>query len=233
MSKVFVHFFAILFIVICSGCCSANAYTYRTSLPGLSNPDRTAKVLSRQAKDLNPQVLKLALKAYNRARYEGYDNKEVLTVIDYSKPSNQRRFWVFDLRNERLLFDELVSHGRNSGDVYATSFSNRPNSLKSSIGVYTTGTPYAGQHGYSLRLMGLEPGVNDNALERAIVVHGAWYVNQQFARQHGRVGLSWGCPAIDQQVVKPVIDTISHDTVVFAYYPDRQWLNSSRFVARV
>lgn len=233
MSRFFVHFIAVLLIVICSGCCNANATPYRMSLPGLENPDRTANVLSRQARDLNPKVLKLALKAYNRARMEGYDQKGVLTVIDYSKPSNQRRFWVFDLHQERLLFDELVSHGRNSGDVYATSFSNQPNSLKSSIGVYTTGTPYSGQHGYSLRLNGLEPGFNDKALDRAIVVHGAWYVNEQFARQHGRVGLSWGCPALDQRVVKPVIDTISHDTLVFAYYPDRGWLNGSRFIGRV
>ncbi len=229
MQKKYLHGLVCLFLMISAGCCNASGYA-RTSLPGLQNPDRTAKKLSYQAKDLNPKVLKLALKAYNNARQEGYDNKEILTVIDFSKPSSQRRFWVFDLRRERLLFDELVSHGRNSGDVVATSFSNQPNSLKSSIGVYATGQAYAGQHGYSLRLTGLEPGFNDNAFDRAIVVHGAWYVDPQFARRHGGVGRSWGCPALSPRVVKPVIDVISNDTVIVAYYPDRRWLNSSRFL---
>lgn len=219
----------LLFSVFCTGCCAS---ARPVSLPPLPNPDHTAKVLSNQARDLNPKVLKLALKAYDNARNEGYDEKEVLTVIDYSKPSNQRRFWVFDLRNERLLFSELVSHGRNSGDVVASSFSNQPNSLKSSIGVYATGTPYSGQHGYALRLTGLEPGFNSNALERAIVVHGAWYVNSDFARSHGGVGRSWGCPALDPHVVRPVINTIAEGTIVVAYYPDRNWLNSSRYLNR-
>ncbi|MBI5447440.1 MAG: murein L,D-transpeptidase catalytic domain family protein [Gammaproteobacteria bacterium] len=216
-----------LFTLVCGGC---GAVSRPASLPGLPNPDKTARVLSKQAQDLNPKVIKLALNAYDKARSEGYDQKEVLTVIDYSRPSNQRRLWVFDLRNERLLFNELVSHGRNSGDVVASSFSNQPNSLKTSIGVYATGSTYAGEHGYSLRLTGLEPGFNNNVYNRAIVMHGAWYVNTQYARQHGAIGRSWGCPAIDPQVVRPVIDTISHGTVLVAYYPDRAWLNSSSYL---
>lgn len=224
----FLHVLSYLLIIVCSGCCCGNSKGW-TSLPPLANTEQTAKVLSKQAKDLNPRVLRLALNAYNNARREGYDYQQVLTVIDYSKPSSQRRFWVFDLRNERLLYDELVAHGRNSGSTMATSFSNQPNSLKSSIGVYTTGQPYGGQHGYSLRLIGLEPGFNDNAYSRAIVVHGAWYVNSDQARRGG-VGRSWGCPALNPQVAKPIINTISNGTVIVAYYPDKNWLGSSRFL---
>ena len=214
MPKVSLRLLVGSLLIVAAGCSSANG---RTSLPALKNPELTAMKLGYQAQDLDPKVLRLALKAYNHARVQGYDNKQVLTVIDYSKPSNQHRFWVFDLSKEKLLYDELVSHGRNSGNATAMAFSNRPNSLQSSIGVYATGNPYIGEHGYSLRLNGLEPGFNDNAYSRAIVIHGAWYVSQKFAQEHGRVGRSWGCPALDQRISKPIIDIISHDTLLVAY----------------
>ena len=222
--------FFVLFLLLCAGCCGANpSPRFRTSLPPLSQPEAAVRVLSKQAHNLNPEVLKLAVTAYNKARLRGYDEKQVLTVIDYSKPSSEKRFWVFDLKQQKLLFNELVAHGRNSGAVKATSFSNQLNSLKSSIGVFATAETYSGSHGYSLRLLGLEPGFNDKAYERALVVHGAWYVNGAQA-QTGRLGRSWGCPALNPKVVKPIIDTISDDTVIFAYYPDKQWLNRSDFL---
>ena len=190
----------------------------------------TAKVLSAQSKELDPDVVKLGLKAYLNARQQGLGSKEVLTIIDYSKPSTQNRFWVVNLRNNRVLFETLVAHGKNSGDKFATRFSNRPQSLESSFGVFLTGNTYLGHHGYSLKLKGLEQGINDQAQARAIVVHAASYVNQIIAHHFGRLGRSWGCPALNPAITRPIIDTIKGGTLIFAYYPDRWWLSHLYFL---
>jgi hypothetical protein len=201
------------------------------SLPGSTNPDVEARILSSQTSDLNPQVAKLAVIAYNKAKQRGLVHRPVLTVIDYSKPSTEKRLWVVDMSTNRVLYRELVAHGKNSGGNYATRFSDRAGSLESSIGTYvTSSSPYQGEHGTSLRINGLEHGFNDNAASRAVVVHGAPYVSESFARQYGRLGLSWGCPALNPDVVKPVINEIKGGSVVFAYYPDKHWLSSSQFL---
>lgn len=184
-----------------------------------------------QASNIDTNVLKLALTAYVNARRHGLDKKELLTVIDYSKPSTERRLWVVDLKNEKVLFNTWVSHGKNSGQIHATSFSNRPGSLKSSIGVFITRDSYIGGNGYSLRLAGLEHGINDNAYKRDIVVHGAWYVNPSVIRKFGQIGRSWGCPAVGANTAKPLIDAIKDKTLVMMYYPDRKWLRNSTFLA--
>lgn len=187
-------------------------------------------ILHNQASNLNPTVLKLALKAYVKGRSEGLDRKQFLTIIDYSKPSTERRMWVINLHNNNVLYNTWVSHGRGSGDLNATSFSNAAGSLKSSIGVFVTDTPYFGHEGYSLRLSGLERNINDNAYRRAIVIHGAWYVDPGVGHQYGRLGRSWGCPAVSPQLAKPIIDKIKDNTLVFAYYPDSHWLHTSTFL---
>lgn len=192
--------------------------------------DKEAQIIESIADNINPKVVKLSLMAYQKARKAGYDNKQLLTVIDYSLPSTSRRLWVFDLKHGRELFNTWVSHGKNSGDNLAHSFSNTPGSLKSSLGVFVTDQPYIGGHGLSLRIKGLEAGVNDNAYSRDIVFHGARYVNGQVASQYGRIGRSWGCPAVDQRTIKQLIETIKDNTVVFAYYPDQHWLKSSKFL---
>jgi hypothetical protein len=185
-----------------------------------------------QAANLNPQVLKLALKAYIKARQSRMGNvKEVLTIIDYSKPSTERRLWVIDLRTKKVLYNTWVTHGKNSGSLNATSFSNQPGSLKSSLGVFLTEETYVGHVGYAVRLKGLESGINDNAYSRAVVVHGAWYADPEIARHYGQLGRSFGCPAVSDKIAKPLINTIKNNTVVFAYYPDRQWLKRSSFLA--
>jgi hypothetical protein len=152
-------------------------------------------------------------------------------VIDYSKPSTAKRLWVFDLRSRALLYEELVAHGRGSGDDFATAFSNDPQSHQSSLGLFETAETYSGKNGYSLRLKGLDPGFNDKALARAIVIHGAPYVSQEFARSRGRLGRSWGCPALREPVAHEIIDRIKGNGLLFAYYPDRKWLRSSRFLS--
>lgn len=182
------------------------------------------------AQDLNPNVLKLALNAYECARLSGVTQQDTLTIIDYSKPSTEKRLWVIDLASKKTLYHSLVAHGKGSGNLQATRFSNKPDTHASSIGLYLTGTVYKGRHGISLRLNGLDEGFNDQAAARAIVVHGAPYVNDAIAEKNGRLGLSWGCPAVPKQLAAPLINTIKNGTLVFAYYPDHQWLKKSKYM---
>ena len=178
-----------------------------------------------------PDVLNLALRAVQCGVSTGdLDAPPTLTVIDYSRPSVEPRLWVFDLKTGKLLFKELVAHGRNTGENLATSFSDSMNSHQSSLGLFVTSDTYVGNNGYSLRLDGLEPGFNAHARERAIVMHGAPYVNEKVAATQGRLGRSWGCPALRDAVARDVINTIRGGGVVFSYYPDSQWLKTSRFL---
>lgn len=180
------------------------------------------------APTLDPEVLALALASDHCARRHGLvPEAHVLTVIDYSLPSTQKRLWTFDLEERELLFHELVSHGVNTGENSATRFSNVLNSRQSSLGLFRTGDTYAGGNGHSLKLHGLEEDVNDLALERTIVMHGAWYVSEDFVQQHGRLGRSWGCPALDRAVARDIIETIKDGQLVFSYYPDEEWLSTS------
>jgi len=176
-------------------------------------------------------VLNLALGAANCAARSGSVSDPVtLTVIDYSKPSTAKRLWVFDLRSHELLFEEFVAHGQGSGGNLATLFSNEPETHRSSIGLFEAKDTYIGKNGYSLRLKGLDAGFNDRALERAIVMHGAAYVSEDFARAHGRLGRSWGCPALPAAVARDVIDRVKGSGLVFAYYPDQRWLTASKYL---
>jgi hypothetical protein len=176
------------------------------------------------------EVLRLALQAYACGEREGSFDQPYLTIIDYSLPSSVRRLWVVDVRSRRVLRNELVAHGRNSGEDFAVEFSNDPGSMQSSIGLFRTEDVYRGRHGDSLRLIGLEPGINDRAEERKIVMHGAWYVSAAYAAEHGQLGRSWGCPALPLGVHHRIIDTIKGGSAVFAYYPDEHWLRGSRFL---
>ena len=180
---------------------------------------------------ISPSVLQLAIGAVSCAVNSGaIDAPRTLTVIDYSLPSTDERMWVFDVPSGRMLFKELVAHGRNTGENLATSFSNVVNSRQSSLGLFVTRDTYVGSNGYSLRMDGLEPAFNGNAMERAIVMHGAPYVDPALAKQQGRIGRSWGCPALRDAIARDVIDTVRGGGVIFSYYPDKDWLNTSRFL---
>jgi hypothetical protein len=186
--------------------------------------------LSAAAPAANPKVLALAARAAECARKQGLlDSFHRLAVIDYSLPSTQPRLWVFDVDQGRLLFQELVAHGRNTGDAIAQRFSNIDGSKMSSLGLFQTADTYYGHNGYSLRLRGLDAGFNDRALERAIVMHGAPYVSDTIADHMGRLGRSWGCPAVRQAVARGMIDTLKGGALLFAYYPDSKWLSESTF----
>ncbi|MFA5959747.1 MAG: murein L,D-transpeptidase catalytic domain family protein [Tatlockia sp.] len=185
--------------------------------------------LSQKAPKLNKQVLKTALIAYKKAADKGAVRKPLLTVIDYSLPSNQQRMWVFDLHNEKLLYNTYVAHGKNSGMDVPHHFSNSFSSKETSLGTFVTRDTYIGSKGYSLNLQGLEHGINDNAYNRRVVIHGAWYVEPDFIKKAGRAGRSWGCPSIAKTLARPVINTIKGGSVVFAYYPDKYYLSHSGF----
>jgi hypothetical protein len=182
------------------------------------------------APGLDAKVLDLALKAASRAQEQGHGQKNILAVIDYSLPSTKKRLWIFDLKKDKLLFHELVAHGKGSGNNYAKKFSNREGTLASSLGLFEATGTYQGKHGYTLKLKGLEKGFNHNAEKRSIVIHGAWYVTRAFAKKHGRLGRSWGCPALDKKVARKVIDTLKGGSLVFIYYPDKKWLANSEFL---
>lgn len=153
--------------------------------------------------------------------------KDIMTLIDFTKPSTEERFYVFDMRHKKMLFSSFVSHGRNSGGNYATSFSNENGSLKSSLGFYVTENTYQGKNGYSLILEGLEKGINDRAKERAIVIHGAPYSNPSVIASSGRLGRSLGCPALPQALSKSIINTIKEGALLYVYANDQNYLSCS------
>lgn len=174
---------------------------------------------------------KLDFKVFNQAM-AGYNslnlsNRKVITIIDFSKPSTEERMFIIDLENRKLLLQTLVAHGKNSGWNKATEFSNTSASLKSSIGFYITGETYFGKHGYSLRLNGIEKGINDNARNRAIVVHGADYVSYSFIKKYHRLGRSWGCLAVNNKLSKKIIDLIKDGSCLFVYADDKDYHTQS------
>ena len=186
--------------------------------------------LAEAAPELDRKVLSLATRAVSCTLRQPGPPPATLSVIDFSRPSTEPRLWVFDLASHSLLFEELVAHGRNTGDNVATAFSNRSGSHMSSLGVFRTAESYVGANGYSLRLDGLEPGFNDLARDRAIVIHGAPYVSPEIARAQGRLGRSLGCPAVRPAIARDLIDRIRGGSLVFAYYPDSDWLAQSRLL---
>jgi len=178
--------------------------------------------------NINPQALRLALQGYWNLYSEGQlRRKGVLTLIDFSKPSNTKRLFIIDVNQGKILQSSLVAHGRNSGGTYATSFSNRPGSYQSSLGFYLTSNTYDGKHGYSLVLKGIERGLNDKAEQRHIVLHGADYVSEDFIRRVGRLGRSLGCPAVPMEERFEVIDKIKDGSCLFIYHDGKDYASSS------
>lgn len=205
----------------------------RIQPPAMRSPHALSPVAWSRASvgTIEEGVFELALGAAGCAVRSGaIAAPSTLTVIDYSKPSTEKRLWVFDLRSRELLYEELVAHGEGSGRDLATLFSNEPETHTSSLGLFLTEDTYVGKNGYSLRLTGLDEGFNDRARERAIVMHGAPYVSEDFVKARGRLGRSWGCPAIREGVAREVIDRVRGSGLVFAYYPDQKWLESSKYL---
>jgi hypothetical protein len=173
-------------------------------------------------------IFNLAMNGFNQI--ERIKNKKIITIIDYTKPSTEKRFYVINLERKVLLYDCYVAHGKNSGDNYTKSFSNQSGSSESCLGFLITAETYKGKNGYSLRLDGIENGINDNARKRSVVIHGADYVSQEFINKYGRLGRSWGCPALPADESKEIIDCIANGSCLFIYGNDNEYLKNSRFI---
>lgn len=209
----------------------------RNAKPG-KRPGRARQSVSRSVAPmasverpaLREEVLDLALRAHRCAASRGEVLRPLLAVIDYSRPSTDRRLWMVDTTSGRVLRQELVAHGRGSGDLFAESFSNEHESHQTSLGLFVGRNVYQGEHGLSLRLIGLEPGINDKAYERAIVMHGAWYVGEDHVARWGRLGRSHGCPALAPEVTASVIEGLRDGAALFAYADDPEFLRRSAYL---
>lgn len=166
-----------------------------------------------------------AIEGYTLLKEKGAIQNEVLSIVDFDLPSTQKRFWVINMNTLEIVYHSLVAHGKNSGDVTAASFSNENESYKSSLGFYLTNETYTGAHGLSLRLDGLEKAKNDNARNRAIVIHGADYVSSQFIKNHQRLGRSFGCPALPSELTKEIIDVIKNKSCLYIHHQSNSTIN--------
>ncbi len=194
------------------------------------NVQELKEILHVQAPNLSEAVINKVVTALKCSTTYNINRNNMLTVIDYSLPSNQKRLWIFDLTQKKLLFNTYVSHGIKSGTLLTDNFSNKYNSKASSIGVYKTDKAYYGREGLSLRLEGLERNFNDNAMNRSIVMHGGWYLDEAFIKRYGRPGRSWGCPAIPLAIYQSIINTIKDQSLMVVYYPSDEWFNKSKFL---
>ncbi len=173
---------------------------------------------------LDFEIFAFAMEALDEMEY---GNEDIVTIIDFSLPSTEKRLFILDLKKQEILYHTLVAHGKNTGGNMATKFSNNKGSNQSSLGLYRTGESYQGKHGYSLRLDGLEEGFNDNARSRAVVMHSASYVSESFITRHGRLGRSWGCPAVPVEFSKEIIDLIKGGSCLYIYADDISYLENS------
>ncbi len=180
--------------------------------------------------NLSYDVYRKAMIGYYNLERENKTNKPVLSIIDFCKLSTEKRLWIFDVKERKILYHSLVAHGKNTGENTALDFSNLENSNKSSLGFYVTQNTYQGKHGLSLVIDGMEKGWNDSAKERSIVIHGADYVSEDYVDIVGRCGRSHGCPAIPQAICSGVVCTISDRSVLFIYYPDEKYLSQSQYL---
>ena len=180
---------------------------------------------------LSEQAFGYALKGYEYLKLKGkIGNENIISIVDFSRPSSEKRLFVIDIKNFKILFNTYVAHGQGSGAAMATTFSNVPESYQSSLGFYTTSDTYIGKNGFSMHLDGMEKGINDNANERAIVMHGAPYVSEDFIHNQGFIGRSWGCPAVPEKLNRPIINKIKNGTCLFIFSVNNKYLHSSKIL---
>lgn len=229
MKKVLISF--CLFLSLTSLSTSSFAHYVRAERPIISNESVSAWFRTYDELHLGGMGLKREVFEYALRGLQKTDAKPIISIVDMSQPSSQKRLYVIDLENQKLLFHTYVSHGRNTGELMASSFSNVNSSNKSSLGFYKTLGTYMGKHGLSLKLKGLEKGFNDNAYDRAIVLHGADYVCEDFVRRTGRLGRSQGCPAVPNDISYKIIEAVKGGSCLFVYYPDQDYLKKSTYLA--
>lgn len=201
-------------------------------VPGMPSAISVYDSLRLNLAGLNRKAFELAQEGYEKLKEQGaLLNDNIISIIDFSLPSTEKRLYVVDLKNYQVLYKTYVAHGKNSGTVMANSFSNKPSSNKSSLGFYKTLGTYVGKHGYSLKLEGLEKGINDNAYERAIVMHGADYVSPSYIPKLGYIGRSQGCPAVASREATPIINTIKNGSCLFIYSPNASYQQRSSILS--
>lgn len=231
-----------IFLIVLIGCVTAVLGMTVLSAPSIK-PTEAVSAPPPVNKTVLYDSLRLDTLALSREAYlyamQGYKNLQdageihntrFITIADFSLPSSKKRLFVIDMESHKLVFNTYVSHGRNSGTDMATRFSNRPESFQSSLGFYVTGNSYRGHNGYSLRLEGMEQGINDNALERAIVIHGSAYVNERMVNAKGYIGRSLGCPAVPTALAKAIINTIRNGSCLFIFGNDNNYLAQSKIL---
>ena len=198
----------------------------------VANPFETLyETLHLGALNLNKDAYDLAVKGFQKLKASGrIKNADLLTIVDFSQASTSKRMYIIDIEHKKLIENSLVAHGRNTGQLMATSFSNIPESNQSSLGFYVTSETYEGKHGLSLRLDGMEKNINDNARNRAIVIHGADYATDGFCKSAGYLGRSFGCPAVPTKVSKTIINTIRNGSCLFIYSPSKAYLKQSSLI---
>ncbi len=201
------------------------------STPIVSNARLTYEKLALNEIGLSEEAFEFAMKGYEYLKEKGKIlNEGIISIADFTKPSSEKRLFIVDIKNLRVLFNTYVAHGQGSGNEFAKTFSNTPQSLQSSLGFFVTSDTYSGKHGYSLHLNGMEKGFNDRAEERAIVVHGADYVHENYIRNKGFIGRSWGCPAVPEKLTKPIIEKIKNGSCFFIYSDNTKYLAKSAII---
>jgi hypothetical protein len=203
---------------------------FKPQIKPLKSLTEIKNMMKQLAPSLSPEVVNKVMATLQCADDHHIDHNQILTVIDYSLPSNHKRLWVFDLSESKLLFYTYVSHGIKSGTLFTNYFSNKYNSKATSLGIYRANKAYYGREGLSLRLGGLDRSFNDNADGRSIVMHGGWYVDEKFIKAYGRPGRSWGCPALPPTLSGLIINTIKDNSIIIAYYPSDDWFVKSKFL---
>ncbi|MEJ7611713.1 MAG: murein L,D-transpeptidase catalytic domain family protein [Ferruginibacter sp.] len=214
-------------------------FSFKTipSVPDLSEGNNVSAVskmydsLKLNLSGLSQEAFDCAVKGFEYLKSKGkIANQNVLSIADFSRPSSKKRLFVLDLKNYKVLFNTYVAHGQGSGAAMATQYSNIPESYQSSMGFYTTSDTYIGKNGFSMHLEGMERGINDKALERAIVMHGAPYVSEDFIHSRGYLGRSWGCPAVPEKLNRPIIEKIKNGSCLFIYSGSSKYLNNSQIL---
>jgi hypothetical protein len=193
-------------------------------------PEINSKLIYSQleTESLSFEAFNLALQGFMELKDSLHLKENVISVVDFSQPSSQKRFYLIDIETKRILFQDYVAHGRNTGVLNASNFSNKKNSYKSSLGFYKTAETYCGKHGLSLRLDGLEKGINNLARSRAIVIHTADYASEEFVKKWGRLGRSYGCPTLPSENYPEIIELIKEGSLLFVYFPADNYLQTSK-----
>lgn len=201
--------------------------------PAVEEKNDIYSVLNLSQYGLSNEVFQLALTGHDKLEAEGrLENPDILTIVDFSQTSKNKRMYVIDCVNQKLLFNTLVAHGKNTGDEFAQHFSNENGTLKSSLGFYVTKNHIMGSTvGFSMIIEGVEKGFNDNAVNRQIIMHGASYATEDFIRKNGRLGRSFGCPSLPPDLIKPIVETIENGSCLFIYYPDPNYLQKSSLLS--